>query len=101
MQKHSDVSATGEHIQSIAPTRAACDPAGLQYVLIMPVWGDHHTELFLEYCIPFLLTEGNIGSFPDRRLQVHIASRRTDFVRMREHPSYARLRELTSINEVE
>jgi hypothetical protein len=67
----------------------------------MPVWGDHHTELFLEYCIPFLLTEGNIGSFPDRRLQVHVASRRADFARMRTHPSYGRLRELTSINEVE
>jgi hypothetical protein len=67
----------------------------------MPVWGEHHTELFLRYCIPFLLSAGNVGSFPDRRLQVQVTSRRVDFARMRQHPNYARLRDLTSMREVE
>src|SRR5205823_8793925 len=61
----------------------------------------HHTDLFLRYCIPFLLTQGNIGSFPERQLQVYVASRRADFTRMRQHPTYARLCDLTSLREVE
>ncbi len=56
----------------------------LSYLLIMPVWGDHHTGLFLRYCIPFLLTDGNVGAFADRRLRVRVMSRRVDLDRMKK-----------------
>lgn len=82
------------------------EPAGkpirhLQYVLIVPVWGDHHTALFLRYCIPFLLTDGNVGAFPDRRLQVHVASRRSDFVRMHKDANYRSLAAVADLRETE
>src|SRR5690349_18661990 len=99
MPMHSDLSLDERDGRRVVELDGS--PAGLQYVLIMPVWGEHHTELFLRYCIPFLLTEGNIGSFPDRQLQVHVTSRRADFARMRRHPNYARLRDLTTMREVE
>jgi hypothetical protein len=73
----------------------------LRYVLIIPVWGDHHTTLFLRYCIPFLLTDGNVGAFPDRRLQVHIASRRSDFVRMNQDANYRSLAAAADLRETE
>jgi len=73
----------------------------LHYVLIVPVWGAHHTNLFVRYCIPFLLTDGNIGAFPNRRLQVHIASRRSDFVRMHEDANYKLLTAATDLREIE
>src|SRR5690242_18455005 len=97
----SDVSLENDEVRLCEPGQSVSEPAGLQYVLIMPVWGEHHSELFLRYCIPFLLTEGNIGSFPDRQLQVHVTSRRADLARMRRHPNYARLRDLTTLREVE
>jgi hypothetical protein len=73
----------------------------LGYVLIVPVWGDHHTDLFLRYCIPFLLTDGNIGAFPNRKLKVHIASRRSDFARMHENANYRALAAATELIETE
>src|SRR4051794_15100319 len=101
MQMQSDLSPARERMPGVGRDPAVSSPATLQYVLIMPVWGEHHTELFLRYCLPFLLSEGNVGSFPDRQLQVHVASRRADFARMRQHPNYARLRDLTSMRELE
>ena len=101
MQMRSDLSLAGECRPGVEHNSASSSPSTLQYVLIMPVWGDHHTELFLRYCIPFLLSEGNVGSFPDRQLQVHVASRRADFARMRQHPNYVRLRDLTTMRELE
>jgi hypothetical protein len=76
-------------------------PDKFRYVLVMPVWGEHHTGLFLRYCVPFLLTDGNIGAFPDRGLQVYLASRRVDFARMRQDRSYQRLGALTKLVEIE
>jgi hypothetical protein len=73
----------------------------LRYVLVVPVWGAHHTTLFLRYCIPFLLADGNIGAFPNRRLQVHIASRRLDFVRMHKDANYKLLAAATDLKEIE
>ncbi len=67
----------------------------------MPVWGDHHVGVFLRYCLPFLLTEGNMGAFPGRRLQVHVTSTRADFVRMRQNENYRHLRHLTELIETE
>jgi hypothetical protein len=99
--RHTEISAERARFHTAERDRSATDAGGLQYVLIMPVWGDHHTGLFLRYCIPFLLTQGNIGAFPDKRLQVHVASRRVDFVRMRQHTAYMRLSELASLSEVE
>ncbi|MET0709958.1 MAG: hypothetical protein ABWY82_24405, partial [Tardiphaga sp.] len=95
------MSFVGEGRLGVERDSSSSPPATLQYVLIMPVWGDHHTELFVRYCIPFLLSEGNVGSFPDRQLQVHVTSRRADFARMRQHPNYARLRDLTTMRELE
>jgi hypothetical protein len=97
----SDVSLENDEVRPVEPGRLMSEPAGLQYVLIMPVWGEHHSDLFLRYCIPFLLTEGNIGTFPDRQLQMHVTSRRADLARMRRHPNYARLRDVTTLREVE
>jgi hypothetical protein len=71
------------------------------YALVMPVWGEHHTGLFLRYCVHFLLTDGNIGAFPDRELQVYLTSRRVDFARMRQDRSYQRLGALTRLVEIE
>jgi hypothetical protein len=99
MQMHSDLSLHDRQRRHGVGREGS--PAGLQYVLIMPVWGEHHTQLFLRYCIPFLLTQGNIGSFPDRELQVHVTSRRADLACMRRHPNYVRLRDLTTLREVE
>jgi hypothetical protein len=99
MQMHSDISLYDTNCRRVAESDGS--PAGLQYMLIIPVWGEYHTGLFLQYCIPFLLTDGNIGSFPDRQLQVHVTSRRADFAHMRRHPNYARLRDLTTLREVE
>ena len=99
MQVNTDLSADSRNCRRVVGRDGS--PASLHYVLIMPVWGDHHAELFLRYCIPFLLTEGNIGSFPERQLQVHVTSRQTDFARMRRHPNYGRLRCLTTLREVE
>jgi hypothetical protein len=102
MQMPIDLSVAAERrlIIESGPPRAS-STAALQYVLIMPVWGEHHTELFLQYCIPFLLSCGNVGSFPHRQLQVHVTSRRADFARMRQHPTYTRLGDLTDLREVE
>jgi hypothetical protein len=80
---------------------ASFSPDKLRYVLVMPVWGEHHTGLFLRYCLPFLLTDGNIGAFPDRGLQVYLTSRRVDFARMRQDGSYQRLGALTKLVEIE
>ena len=86
----------------LEPIRPSAKPIRhLQYVLIVPVWGDHHTALFLRYCIPFLLTEGNIGAFADRQLQVHVASRRSDFVRMHKDTNYQALAAATDLKETE
>ena len=57
--------------------------------------------LFLRYCLPFLLTEGNIGAFHGRCLQFQITSTRADFVRMRQNENYRRLRDLTELIETE
>lgn len=73
----------------------------LRYVLIMPVWGDHHTGLFLRYCVPFLHTEGNVGAFGAPKLQVQIFSRRSDIARMRADDSYRRLAERADVVETE
>jgi hypothetical protein len=73
----------------------------LRYVLIIPVWGDHHTGLFLRYCIPFLLTDGNVGAFPDRGLQVQIASRRSDLAQMHQNANYRFLTTVTDLVETE
>jgi hypothetical protein len=73
----------------------------LRYVLIVPVWGDHHTTLFLRYFIPFLLTEGNIGVFAKRRLEVHVASRRSDFARMHENAHYKSVAAFCDLRETE
>lgn len=67
----------------------------------MPVWGEHHTRLFLRYCIPFLLTEGNIGAFPNRGLQVVVMSCRADIARMRKDENYNRLADLADLIETE
>jgi hypothetical protein len=85
----------------IEPNQVSGDPAELRYMLIMPVWGDHHIDLFLRYCIPFLLTDGNVGAFPGSQLQVHVVSRRADFARMRQDHNYQRLRNLTGLIETE
>jgi len=71
--------------------RAGVPARRLTYVLVMPVWGDHHTNLFLALLIPFLMTEGNVGAFPDRGLRVHVTSQRADFARMRSDVNYQRL----------
>jgi hypothetical protein len=83
------------------PVPASFGPERFHYVLVMPVWGDHHTGLLLRYCVPFLLTNGNIGAFPDRQLQVYLTSRRADFARMRQDRSYQRLGALTRLVEIE
>ena len=73
----------------------------LSYVLIMPVWGDHHTGLFLRYCIPFLLTDGNVGAFADRSLRVRVMSRRVDLDRMKKDANYRALAERVDLVETE
>ena len=83
------------------PVPASFGPDKLRYVLVMPVWGEHHTGLFLRYCVPFLLTDGNIGAFPDRELQVYLTSRRVDFARMRQDRNYQRLDALTKLVELD
>jgi hypothetical protein len=85
-----------------APVSPAPVPqSGLTYVLIMPVWEDHHTGLFLRFGIPFLLAASNIGSFPNRSLKVHVMSRRADFERMRQSVVYQQLSKVTDIQETE
>jgi hypothetical protein len=83
------------------PVPDSFGPDKFRYVLVMPVWGEHHTGLFLRYCVPFLLTDGNIGAFPDRELQVYLTSRRVDFARMRQDRNYQRLDALTKLVEVD
>ena len=83
------------------PVPASFGPDKLRYALVMPVWGEHHTGLFLRYCVPFLLTDGNIGAFPDRELQVYLTSRRVDFARMRQDRNYQRLDALTKLVELD
>lgn len=73
----------------------------LNYVLIMPVWGEHHTGLFLSYCLPFLLTDGNVGAFADRQLRVCVMSRRADFARMNQDINYRRLSAAVELVETE
>jgi hypothetical protein len=93
-----------ERLMPLAVSESVPAPFGpdkFRYVLVMPVWGEHHTGLFLRYCVPFLLTDGNIGAFPDRGLQVYLASRRVDFARMRQDRSYQRLGALTKLVEIE
>lgn len=85
-----------------APEKRVGGPARLlRYVLIMPVWGDHHTGLFLRYFIPFLMTDGNVGAFPDRSLRVHVTSRRADLARMREDANYQKLSATVDLIETE
>jgi hypothetical protein len=86
----------------IAPKKkAALTVNNLNYVVIMPVWGDHHTGLFLRFCVPFLLTDGNVGAFPNRRLRIIMMSTRADFVRMKKDANYRRLAGLVDLVETE
>jgi hypothetical protein len=92
------------HVKNLpaAPNKPAALPdGGLKYVLIVPVWGSHHTGLFLRFCIPFLLTDGNVGAFPNRRLRVCVLSTRTDFARMRGDANYRHLATLVDLAETE
>jgi hypothetical protein len=73
----------------------------LKYVIIVPVWGPHHTGLFLRFCIQFLLTDGNVGAFPNRALQVVVMSTRADFARMRNDPKFVRLSNTVDMIETE
>ena len=75
------------------------EASGLHFALIVPVWGDHHTGLFLRYCVPFLLTDGNVGAFADSSLQIHVVSRRVDIDRMRQNITYQRLAREVAIVE--
>jgi hypothetical protein len=87
----------------IAVDTRAGEPSAkkLRYTLIIPVWGDHHTRLFLRYCIPFLFTDGNIGAFGGRQLRVHVLSRRVDFALMKEDIYYRRLAAVVQLIESE
>jgi hypothetical protein len=101
-KKHNELMSQGHHSHARPIGWPQARPARqLHYVLIVPVWGDHHTNLFLRYCIPFLLTDGNIGAFSDRRLKVHVASRRSDFVRMNRDAKYRSLAFATDLKEIE
>jgi hypothetical protein len=88
-------------VEGLIDQRRATSVENLEYVLILPVWGDHHTTMLLRYCIPFLFTDGNIGAFPDQGLRVEIASRRVDFDRMRLDPNYQALARATRLRETE
>lgn len=37
------------------------------FYFVVPVWGKSYTTLFVEVCLPMLLTTGNLGVFKDRQ----------------------------------
>ncbi len=64
-----------------------------RYLFLVPVWGRRYLELFLDVCLPLMLTKGNLGHFEGRSDAVFlILTTRADCKLLEAHESFLRLR---------
>jgi hypothetical protein len=71
------------------------DSTKKKLLFIVPVWGEAYSQLFIEICLPLILTSGNLGHFKGRTdVAFLIATRFEDQKRIENSPSYRRLAEL-------
>lgn len=66
-----------------------------RYLFLVPVWGRKYLELFLDVCLPLMLTKGNLGHFGGRSDAVFlILTTRADCKLLEAHESFLRLRSM-------
>lgn len=64
-----------------------------KYLFLVPVWGRRYLELFLDICLPLMLTRGNLGHYAGRSDAVFlIMTTRADCKQLEAHESFQRLR---------
>lgn len=73
----------------------------LQYAIIVPFWGEEFRRLFLAYCVPFLLTEGNVGHFNRKNLSIYIVTRAEDLDEMHKCTHFDDLCQKTEVIELQ
>ena len=71
------------------------------FALIVPVWGKHHTDLFTRYCLPSLLTPGNLGALKKKGGKLFIVSTQADLEMIRSQESYSRAANTVPVIEIE
>lgn len=69
--------------------------------IVSIVWGKYHSTLFVDYCIPSLLTQENLPSWPDiKQTKLNLYTTIEDWEIMSNHPSITRLEELIDIEVI-
>ena len=66
--------------------------------LIVPVWGSEYTKLFVDICLPMLITPGNLQSFskqPDNKFV--IITTWADYLVIKESASYEHLKSIMMV----
>jgi len=64
-----------------------------RYLFLVPVWGRKYLELFLDVCLPLMLTKGNLGHYAGRSDTVFlIMTTRVDCKLLEAHESFHRLK---------
>lgn len=75
--------------------------ASREVILLLPVWGDAHVEQFLRFCLPSLLSPGNIPAVSARhRCKLQLLTRAADEVRLSRDPAWRRLKKICQVEVV-
>lgn len=72
-----------------------------KFVFLLPVWGEEYTRTFVEFCLPLILTRGNLGHFGNRRDAGFIIL--TDYrsqAQLIQSANFKRLKELVQVKTV-
>ena len=71
------------------------------FIMSTPVWGAGHVGLFLNVCLPSLLSPGNLpGLAADPRNRYLIYTRAEDETELRAAPTFRRLREIIAVEVI-
>jgi hypothetical protein len=71
------------------------------FVFVVPVWGPSFSALFVDVCLPMLLTPGNLGASPtDPSERFVIATTSADAEFMRAAPAFRKLEAVIAVEFV-
>ena len=88
----SDIFASGIQPSSVR------NGTSVAFDFVIPCWGESHTKLFLDVCLPSLLAPGNlpaISSLGDSRFCLYTTD--VDFEKIRHSPAFAVLKQLITV----
>lgn len=73
----------------------------MKFHIITAVWGERHTNLFVEICLPNLLAEGNLPSLKNEHAVYKIFTSSKYAARIFEHENFRKLRKVIRVEVYE